>query len=53
MLIKLNWITLRVSNLEASLGFYHDMLGLQFSADSKAVDGRLQCSAWRMKPSWN
>ena len=28
MLIKLNWITLRVSNLEASLGFYHDMLGL-------------------------
>lgn len=28
MLIKLNWITLRVSNLEASLGFYHDILGL-------------------------
>jgi lactoylglutathione lyase len=28
MLIKLNWITLRVSNLEASLGFYHGMLGL-------------------------
>ncbi|WP_411735253.1 VOC family protein [Paenibacillus sp. M2] len=28
MLIKLNWITLRVSNLEASLSFYHDMLGL-------------------------
>lgn len=28
MLIKLNWITLRVRNLEASLGFYHGMLGL-------------------------
>lgn len=28
MLIRLNWITLRVRDLEASLRFYHDMLGL-------------------------
>ncbi|NUU77730.1 VOC family protein [Paenibacillus xylanilyticus] len=28
MLIKLNWITLRVRDLKASLGFYHGMLGL-------------------------
>ncbi|WP_342552264.1 VOC family protein [Paenibacillus sp. FSL R7-0652] len=28
MLIKLNWITLRVSNLEASIHFYHHVLGL-------------------------
>ena len=28
MLVKLNWITLRVSNLEASLDFYHNKLGL-------------------------
>ncbi|WP_339831904.1 VOC family protein [Paenibacillus sp. FSL R7-0272] len=28
MLIKLNWITLRVRNLEASIHFYHNLLGL-------------------------
>lgn len=28
MLTKLNWITLRVSNLEASIHFYHHLLGL-------------------------
>ncbi|MGR6545175.1 VOC family protein [Paenibacillus tundrae] len=28
MLIKLNWITLRVSNLENSLAFYNGKLGL-------------------------
>ncbi|PQP85118.1 glyoxalase [Paenibacillus sp. PCH8] len=28
MLIKLNWITLRVRDLEASLQFYHNKLGL-------------------------
>ncbi|MDP9699211.1 lactoylglutathione lyase [Paenibacillus intestini] len=28
MLIKLNWITLRVRNLEASIQFYHNLLGL-------------------------
>ncbi|MEK3789784.1 VOC family protein [Paenibacillus sp. FSL K6-1230] len=29
MLIRLNWITLRVRNLEASIHFYHGKLGLQ------------------------
>ncbi|WP_028589863.1 VOC family protein [Paenibacillus massiliensis] len=29
MLIRLNWITLRVRNLEASIDFYHGKLGLQ------------------------
>ena len=28
MLTKLNWITLRVRNLEASIHFYHNQLGL-------------------------
>ncbi|WP_379154009.1 VOC family protein [Paenibacillus sp. sgz5001063] len=28
MILRLNWITLRVRNLEASLDFYHRILGL-------------------------
>ncbi|SEO18401.1 Glyoxalase/Bleomycin resistance protein/Dioxygenase superfamily protein [Paenibacillus sophorae] len=43
MKLSLNWITLRVRDLEASLNFYHRILGLPIDRRFESKEDRLSC----------